>query len=54
MNINSSQQSRVASSFFFVFILLFSGMAQAGILQKIAQSLPGVPQSKIEEDCWHS
>ena len=49
MNINPSQYPRVVSCLFFVFILLFSAMAQASVLQKMARILPDVPQSKIKE-----
>ena len=49
MNINSSRQSRVASSFFFVFILLFSGIAQAVFFQRMIQKLPNVHQPKVEK-----
>ena len=44
-----SQYLRAASELFFVFILLFSGMAQASVLQKMVWSLPDIPQSQIEE-----
>ena len=49
MNINPSQCSRVVSSFFFVFILLFSCITQAGILQKMIRNLSDVPQSQKEK-----
>ena len=47
MNMSLSQYTRVATSFFF--ILLFSGTAQASVLEKMIRRLPDVPQSKIEE-----
>ena len=49
MNMSPSQYSRVVSNLLFVFVLLFSGMAQANVFQKMIRSLPDVPQPKIEE-----
>ena len=53
MNMNLSKYLRAVSSLFFIFTLLFSGMAQASVFQKIRtfkmmiQSL-GIPQSQID------
>ena len=50
MNINPSQCLRTASSFFFIFILLFGGMARASIFHRMIRSpLPDISQSKIKE-----
>ena len=53
MNMNPSQYPRAISSSFLVFILLFSGMAQAGITlaQKVASRyyLNNTPYVKIKE-----
>ena len=47
MNINPSQFSRTTIGLFFV--LFFPGITQANVLQKMARSLPDIPQSKVEE-----
>ena len=47
MNMNPSQFLRTVSSL--LFVLLFSGIAQASIFQKITRSLPDISQPKIEE-----
>ena len=49
MIINRSQYTRVISGFFFVFILLFSGMAQAVSFHRMIPGLSDIPYSKIQE-----
>ena len=49
MNMNPSQYSRVVSSFFFAFILLFSVTVHASTLRKMIRNLSGVPQSQREK-----
>ena len=49
MNMNPSQYLRATIGLFFVFILLFFGVAQASVFQKVTRGFSNTPQSKIEE-----
>ena len=49
MNINPSKCLRQLRGLFFIFILFFSGMAQASVFQKMNRSFLDISQSKAEE-----
>ena len=49
MNMNLSKYLRAVNSLFFIFTLLFSGMAQASLLQRVTRSLPKVSEYKRDK-----
>ena len=49
MNMNPSKYLRAVSGLFFIFTLLFSGIAQASILPRVTRSLPDISQSQKDK-----